>query len=614
MLRHVVLLLTIAAAAWLQGSYLEDKSPTEDEWAHLIRGINYWNSEDMRLQYAHPPLSNMITALPVAFDEDIPDFSELEGWEIARVGKVAYSYISTDYEEARNKLMRARRALLLIHLVGILYIYFWGWRRFGWASGAAGALMFALHPTILGQARYVTTDLAAGVTTMIAAGEFAKHLDGRGRTTTWFTLPLAVSAAVLSKHSGLLLAPIFTAITFYVSLRGRSVYRGLERRARLKLWLGHTVYVGAFVLFSINFAYKFDDTFLTVQQVLDKNEPQYWVSEGYYQYMLEWRSPMGVLPEYLPLPAPYTWMFGVTAVAVQSKIGFAWASFFGFRTPGGHFLYFPVMVLVKSPITVLILAGFAVNCYRKQGKFPAALVTIALVFAGFLFFSMRSRINMGVRHALPLVTLLVMWAVGVFHAALQRWESSADRRRLIGATLGLITLSAVHYRDDYLGYFNVGKDLGHQISVVGDDWGQDRAGFVEAVKVLGLTPLYYDSQTDTRALEAQYLGLEYTELECETEIPNGVFVAIHATRQLKIGEECMSMLVGREPIWEFNHHIVVYLVPPAPSARAPAKPETANDEEKPKRKKRRKGRKPRKQTKAPSGAEDSPPTPGQPSP
>lgn len=598
LLRHLVLVMALVGAAWFQGSHLEDKSPTEDEWAHLVRGIHYWNSDDMRLQYAHPPLSNMITALPVAFDDDIPDFTELNGWDIARVGTVAYAYISDDYEEARSKLMRARRALLLIHAIGILYIYFWGWRTFGWAAGAAGAVMFALHPTILGQARYVTTDLAAGVTAMIAVGEFARHLQGRGKLTTWGTLPAAVAAAILAKHSGLLLAPIFVVITFAAAWRGRSIYRGQEKRARLKAWLGHTAFTAAVVVFAINAAYKFDDTFLTVQQVIEQPEPQYWVSEGYNQYMLEWRSPMGVLPEYLPLPLPYTWMFGVTAVAVQSKVGFAWSSFFGYRTPGGHFLYFPLMLLVKSPATVLGLVGFAGYTYRKKGRLPRELLVVALVLAGFLFFSMRSRINMGVRHAMPMVALLVMWAAAGFQCALDRWTSTDSRRRLIAATLGLLTLSAIYYRSDYLGYFNVGPDLGHRISVVGDDWGQDRAGFAKAVEQHGFAPLYYDSQTETRALEARHLEMKYFELECETEIPDGVFVAVHATRRLKIGEECMVDLIDREPIWNYNHHVLVYWIPPAPKVEEPEPekkseaPKTAKKRKK-RRKKGRKGRRPR---------------------
>jgi len=598
-LRHLVLLVALVSAAWFQGSHLEDKSPTEDEWAHLIRGMNYWHGDDMRLQYAHPPLSNMITALPLAFDDDVPDFSELDGWEIARVGKVAYSYISTDYEAARAKLMRARHSLIWIHAIGILYLYFWGWRTFSWRAGAAGALLFALHPTILGQARYVTTDLAAGVTAIIAVGEFARHLRGRGKWTSWLTLPLALSAAVLAKHSGLLLVILFVAVSLGACWRSRAIYRGLDKRERYKSWLKHTAFTAAVVVLAINVVYKFDSTGMTVQEVLEKPEPQYWVSESYYQYMLERRSPMGVMPDSLPLPVPYTWMFGVTAVGVQSKIGFAWASFFGFRTPGGHFLYFPVMVLLKTPFTILALVGFAAYFFWKRGKLPPELLTVALVFTGFMFFAMRSRINMGIRHALPLVALLVMWSAAGFHCALERWKSPVMQRRISSAAFGLIAISALVHRADYLGYFNIGRDLGHQVSVVGDDWGQDRAGFAEASEQLGIQPLYYDSQTATRDLESRHVGLEYFELDCETDIPGAVFVAIHATRALKVSEECLPDLIGREPIYHFNHHILVYWIPrkPKPEAETPPADSKGEGKKRNRGKKRNKGKRKRKRKK-----------------
>ena len=71
---HVVFSVAIILSAFLILDRIEEKSPTEDEWAHLVRGLQIWHGDDFRLQYAHPPLANAITAAPLARDKDVPDF------------------------------------------------------------------------------------------------------------------------------------------------------------------------------------------------------------------------------------------------------------------------------------------------------------------------------------------------------------------------------------------------------------------------------------------------------------------------------------------------------------------------------------------------------------
>src|SRR5690606_21422039 len=103
-------------------------------------------------------------------------------------------------------------------------------------------------------------------------------------------------------------------------------------------------------------------------------------------------------------------------------------------------------------------------------------------------------------------------------------------RPALASTLGTVALSASSISPYYLSYFNFligGPSGGHEVSIYGEDWGQDRARFAEFAKKYRLEPLYYHEQTRTRAMEARHLGFHYRPLKCSSKV-EGAWVAIHA--------------------------------------------------------------------------------------
>jgi hypothetical protein len=76
----------------------------------------------------------------------------------------------------------------------------------------------------------------------------------------------------------------------------------------------------------------------------------------------------------------------------------------------GVWFYFPVTILVKTPLTILALVAFALftpalwRNYRRE--FITALVPIAI----FLGAAVSSKINLGVRHILPIYPFLILLA------------------------------------------------------------------------------------------------------------------------------------------------------------------------------------------------------------
>lgn len=574
---HLVLVLVLVVSGSLVRWGQANESPTEDEWAHLTRGIVYWTTGDTRLSYAHPPLANALVTIGVAQDDDIPDFTTYTRSFGKRVdsGRVALGFIKHDYASAKDKLRRAREAMTWVFLAGVAYAYFWGLRLLGWPTAVIAAVFVGFNPTVMGQARYVTTDLPAGIAIFIAVGEFSRHLVGDGgRHTRWVTMPLALAAAMLAKHSAALLVPMFAVVGLCLVLARRGIYRGHGRLFGLGRFFVHTTFVAMVVLLAINAAYRFQHTGLTVDEILERPEPKYWISSGYKDQMLEEMTPLPELPGSWRIPLPYTELFGLGCMRAQNKRGYPMAMFWGEHTSKGTWLYFPTMLLFKTPVVILVLVllGGPLALWRLRMRPPLAVTIMVVIALMYLALAMRSQLNMGVRHALPVEVMLSMIAAVILGAVWATWGTTARRRAGVGLAVALVIGVGIEAGPHYLGWYNalIGRARGHEISAVGDDWGQDRKAFVDLAKRYQLDPLHYGHQTGTRRLEVQFYELKYTPLECGKRPKGGAWVALHLL-PLQARFRCFRYLEGLEPIFVVNDHVHVYWVPPKRRGKARSK-------------------------------------------
>lgn len=606
---HLFVLLVVILSLGITMKSVKRDSPTEDEWAHLVRGISYFETRDMRIHVQHPPLANALDALPSAFDHNA-DVTQMKTWQEGY--SPGLEYIKLDYAKARAQLGKGRYVAALF-LAGLaVYLFYFCLSIFGWPTAVAVTCLVAFNPTLMGQARYVATDMPVTTFAAIATGELVRYL---GNSKRIVTLGLALAGLVLSKHSGIVLLAMIMLVGLLAALLGRGIFRAEPSRLRrLGRFFGHSALAGLIVLFSINAVYKFDHTGMTVREILDAPEPQHWVTKSYRGEMLERRSPLPHLPEKLRIPLPYPYLFGLFAVQEQNRGGYP-SYFMGHQSNTGHWAYFPVLLLTKSPPALLVLLGLGAVVFLKSrlralrklqpeaataepepletpapveagsevaraqpaGSTPrakpdtfywglslgsACFLTVALLF---LVFIVRSNLNMGVRHALPVIPLLSVLAGRAFARA---GEVLSGQPLLTLRAVGLSAiLSALFAMPAHLNYYNflaLGK--GSYINVVGDDWGQDREAFVRFAKQKDLKPLYYHTQTSTRKLEVDYLGLEYRDLNCKTKPAPGSWVAIHAqyVHRFEATRNCANWMRDLEPTYKVNENVWVYRIPDAP--------------------------------------------------
>jgi hypothetical protein len=206
------------------------------------------------------------------------------------------------------------------------------------------------------------------------------------------------------------------------------------------------------------------------------------------------------------------YVLGVSMV-IQRASGGSTSYFLGEASNTGWWYYFPVVFFYKEPLPSLLLIGFAfllglwtfVKNFRNPSTFTDRIFTyINLNFAEFSMlsfivlywvYSMRSPLNIGIRHVLPTIPLMYILATG----RIKQWTrqefdfSRGLLRNLMTAIVGLakssfktavILFFVVWYIAEsflaapyYISYFNEfagGPQNGYQkVTDSNYDWGQD---------------------------------------------------------------------------------------------------------------------------------------------
>ena len=563
---HIPAAAVIVFAAWLQVAGLPRIAPTVDEPHHLVSGLAFWTEGDSRLSWGHAPLGNIIPALLAIPTAQRGDLSRLPQWPEARTWELATAYAQQNYGNFRSQLQRARLGVILLTVLMGIYTYAWCFEQFGQRAALFTLTLLLFNPTVLAHGRLMTNDLAITFCIVLAAGEFVRYLQrpGWGRLAT---MALATGAAFSTKWSAVALVPVFLAFGLHYAWRGRGRFAAsMPRPRRLFRLVGEVVLVCLITIAFINASYRFQRTFWTVDHILSEPESPQLHARGYAGQMLEEESPLSSLPGWLRIPVPYSYLYGAINVKVLNKKGQkVW--FMGELKQYGSLLYFPILIGAKTPpaLLVLLVAGLFGALVRRQTPDLALAVPIGLG-ATFLVLAMSANINIGVRHVLPVVAMLAVVA-GV--TAGDHWHLGGGRRWfrwVLRATIGILLLSTfvstVVSRPHWLGYFNVfvgGRAGGHQLSIVGEDWGQDIVDLANEVKRRQLTPVAYAPYYPTQASELAFQGVSFLAFSCgDKAVPTYKrWVAVHAT-VLRRFPECYPWSTDLEPTFHVNHHILVF--------------------------------------------------------
>ena len=188
-----------------------------------------------------------------------------------------------------------------------------------------------------------------------------------------------------------------------------------------------------------------------------------------------WRGTIANALREVTLPAP-EFLHGVLMLLAHNQAGH-WAYALGEVSKTGFWYFYPLALLVKTPLPFMILfaagVGLAVR-YRKElswwvpGMYGATvLILLALT---------RSQVNIGLRHALAVYALVAVVTASTVAAVLENLEGGRRWTAvvLLGFLLSWQVITTAVYAPNFLTYFNpiAGDEPGEFLVDSDLDWGQ----------------------------------------------------------------------------------------------------------------------------------------------
>jgi hypothetical protein len=187
------------------------------------------------------------------------------------------------------------------------------------------------------------------------------------------------------------------------------------------------------------------------------------------------------------LPA-HTFFLGLLRLADHNSVGDP-SYVLGHTFPTGVWYYFPVVFAVKTPTVILLLVllivwgamaqlsrqPFRVSLERiRQARFHWFVLTVPVIL--YFAVSMQSKINLGVRHLLPIYPFLFVLTAAALHR-LRTSRLAALFPVLLLTAIAVQAAESFHIYPHYLGFFNTlsgGPIQGPDYLLDSNlDWGQD---------------------------------------------------------------------------------------------------------------------------------------------
>ncbi|MGD8966580.1 MAG: glycosyltransferase family 39 protein [Anaerolineae bacterium] len=411
------------------------KSPTMDEQNHIARGAAFLGTGDPRLSVEHPPVVNVLSALPAHLLLDL-HLPLDEWWEAGEWYHFADSFMWRVNQHPDRIVFLARLPIMGIGLLLIALVFRWANSCFGPWGGLLAAAFCALDPNVLAHERLSTTEMGGTFFAFLAAYVFWRRLRQPSLVDTVLA-GLALGLAFAAKLSALIFGPILAlALLLDGALNKSERSRDLPRRIGI---LGSVAVLALLVV---------------------------WSSYGFQT------GPLPGVGNTVPA-SPY--IRGVQAV-LDFAGGGRPAYLLGEVSSEGWWYYFPVAFAVKTPLATLIGLVVATGLMASRPTRDDLFILIPPVVL--LLISTTVRLNLGYRHLLPILPFL---AVHIGRLAKRPvFKTKPVSMYFVIGLAAWLAISTLTIYPHFLAYFNAiggGPERGWRILVDSNiDWGQDLKG------------------------------------------------------------------------------------------------------------------------------------------
>jgi len=483
-----------------------------DETAHIAAGYSYVRYLDYRLNPEHPPLVKALAALPLLLlDLNFPTSAESWQKDINGQWDVGGRFLYTVGNNPETIVHLSRIFPIILTLLTIILIYFWSAELLGRLWAIVPAFLFGFSPTVLAHGHYVTTDIGATLGVLLATFLFVKMLFSPSRKKAIFA-GLGLGAALLAKFSNALLIPFFVFIALIFGMTNKKLFVYVKRMLLLFVVALALIYA-VYFLFILNYpvARELNDA----ATVLNSFHPRFLVDADLALIQNPVLRPWG------------QYLYGLLMI-LQRAAGGNTAYFLGELSAHGWWYYFPVVFLLKEPLPslmIILLALIIALSKLKIGNFKLKIFadylgTNLAEFSMLVFIivywwqSVRSPLNIGIRHLLPTMPFIYILATGTLKswiiklpefphhflpsllARIRAFFKISFKFALVAALLVWYAVETFTASPYFLSYFNeIGGGVKYGYKYVTDsnyDWGQDLKRLSAFVKDKGISKIAVD--------------------------------------------------------------------------------------------------------------------------
>jgi len=500
-------------------------------YADLTTGDMHWHAV-----IGHPPLANLLTAWPLLLEPTRPDATQTPGW--GTNDSLGFSRaLITQFESLERVTLITRLPMMWLTLLLATFVYRWARQAWGGMAGLLALALFAFDPHIVAHGQLNTTDMGVTAFGFVGCYALARYLH-RPSLATYLGAGLGLGAAIASKTSGLLLVGVFGLVLFLFDCVGH--VRDLRH---IGVWLVKLVGLVSLALLVLWATCLFEIRPLT--------------SGGF------------------PIPAASYWE-GLSYQRSNVTVGQT-AFMAGRLVSGGHWGYFPLVLLVKTPLPVMIglLAAIAWSLRRGIGSRWSGIPLIITPLA-YLLVSIMIALNIGHRHLLPILPFLFVF---IARMANDEWHFTPHALRITRyALLFWLAIGTLSVFPHYLAYFNElagGPDNGYRyLADSSVDWGQE---IKELKRYLDQRDVETVRLAAFSSLDPTLYGLHFEPLPPTVDAPitltarfnpePGLYAisAVPLQGVWLLDPDTYDWFRHREPVARVGHVIFIYQVSPGPT-------------------------------------------------
>lgn len=524
-IRFIIVPFLIIVMGILLYNSVKNDSATTDEGIHILSAYLSLKDKNYSLDPEHPFLGKKISALPLLIIKPKIDYNH----NIFTVGQ-NYSYDSwQETRDAANQFLYSwgnnpEQILFFARLPNIILtllfaVIFWiiAKKYFGDTAAVLGLIFLVFCPNILAHGRLANTDLWFSFAYFLAIWSYIVYLESWKNNQS-----KKIKLIIAGLCFGFALSVKFSALTLPI------VYGAL--------WLGF-YYLNKN---KFNFWNFFGKNIADALQILIICFIIAWATYGFSTHIIQFWKGIGL--------------------TMGSALGYRPTYILGHFFSHGVWYYFPFVFLVKTTTPVVILF-FVSLFYRYFRKVKLSFYELSILIAVFVFFviTLFAKLNLGVRHILPIYPFIYLWIALFIKDILFNFRTYIV---YIAAAIFLLwhIISALFIHPSYLAYFNDvsgGPSAGGKYLADSNlDWGQDLKRLRDYLVNNDINdPIKIDYfWSGTEALN--YYHINWLPLSSENPNQKG-YIAIGVSA---LQNNSFSWLKKHQPIAKIGYSLYIYYI------------------------------------------------------